>query len=208
MPRPGPLLRRREGGGGVEVALHGESFGDANAMIRRSVFDRIGFLVEDYGFACQDWEFFARATFAGLKLRLIRALDEAAPDAVLAPPAGRARTVRRVPAGVQAARGRPRAVLRAGALRRRDRADHLRALQRLLRRPDREEAAQPLPARHAGAVPSAPRAATWPASSAGTGTSRSPGRSTRWPTRPLRRPSPPAPGSSAAARWRSRTTTR
>ena len=43
-----------------------------------------------------------------------------------------------------------RVLLRAGVRGRRDRADDLRAVERVLRRPDREEAAEPLPARHAG----------------------------------------------------------
>ena len=54
-----------------------------------------------------------------------------------------------------------------------DGAHHLRPLLRLLHRPDREEAAQPLLSRHAACSRSAPPAATSPASSARTGTSRS-----------------------------------
>jgi len=50
--------------------LH-DVFGDANAMVRRSVFDKIGFQNETYGFIAQDWEFFTRAVISGLKLRLI-----------------------------------------------------------------------------------------------------------------------------------------
>ena len=46
-------------------------FGDANAMIRREVFDKIGLLNEEFGFAAHDWEFFARAALDGLKLRVI-----------------------------------------------------------------------------------------------------------------------------------------
>src|SRR5262249_9230619 len=71
---------------------------------------------------------------------------------VLAPPGGRPGAVRPVPALLQAARGPARLLLRARLPGRRGRADHLRPLQRLLRRSDREEAAVPLPARHAGAV--------------------------------------------------------
>jgi pyruvate formate lyase activating enzyme len=54
-----------------------------------------------------------------------------------------------------------------------DDPDHLRPLVRLLHRPDRKEAAQPLPSRHRRFCRSAPPAATWRASSARTGTSRS-----------------------------------
>jgi glycosyltransferase involved in cell wall biosynthesis len=58
-------------GGSLDLALFHDSLGDANAMIRREVFDKIGDLVEDYGYACQDWEFFTRALFNQLKLRII-----------------------------------------------------------------------------------------------------------------------------------------
>ena len=70
----------------------------------------------------------------------------------LAPARRRSGAVRRVPAGVPAARGPARAVLRARPGGRPDRAHHLRPVERVLRRPDREEAAQPLPARQRGAV--------------------------------------------------------
>jgi glycosyltransferase involved in cell wall biosynthesis len=58
-------------GGSLDLALIHNSFGDANAMIRREVFDKIGFQIEDYGFTAQDWEFYTRATLAGLKVRII-----------------------------------------------------------------------------------------------------------------------------------------
>ena len=74
------------------------------------------------------------------------------PRPLLACARRRAGAVRRLPAAVQAARGPARAVLRPGAQRRPDGADHLRPLERLLHRSHREEAAQPLPARHAGPV--------------------------------------------------------
>ena len=48
-----------------------DSFGDANAMIRREVFDKIGYQIEDYGYTAQDWEFFSRAVMSGLKFRII-----------------------------------------------------------------------------------------------------------------------------------------
>ena len=62
------------------------------------------------------------------------------------------RAVRRVPAPLRAARGAARALLRAGAKPRRDRAIYVWPFERFLRGPDREEAAEPFPARHAGAV--------------------------------------------------------
>lgn len=58
-------------GGSLDLGFIHDSFGDANAMIRRSVFDKIGFQIEDYGYTAQDWEFYTRATLAGLKLRII-----------------------------------------------------------------------------------------------------------------------------------------
>ena len=109
---------------------------------------------------------------------------------VLARARRRPRAVRRVPARVQAARRPARRVLRARPGGRRGRAHDLRALERLLRRPDREEAAQPLPSRQRRCCRSAPPAATSPAASARTGTSRSRRRSTRSPTRRRRRRSP------------------
>ncbi|WP_245521510.1 hypothetical protein, partial [Mesorhizobium sp. M1D.F.Ca.ET.184.01.1.1] len=53
-------------GGPPDIALITNPYGDANAMVRRSVFSRIGFLVEEPGYAVHDWEFFARASLAGL----------------------------------------------------------------------------------------------------------------------------------------------
>ena len=46
-------------------------FGDANAFIRRDVFDQIGGFTEDVGVGCEDWEFFARATLRGLRLHVV-----------------------------------------------------------------------------------------------------------------------------------------
>lgn len=58
-------------GGSLDVGLIENSFGDANAMIRREVFDKIGYQVELFGRTGEDWEFFARALLAGLKLRVV-----------------------------------------------------------------------------------------------------------------------------------------
>jgi glycosyltransferase involved in cell wall biosynthesis/GT2 family glycosyltransferase len=46
-------------------------FGDANAFIRRRVFERIGGFTEDVGVGCEDWEFFARAVLSGLRLEVV-----------------------------------------------------------------------------------------------------------------------------------------
>ncbi len=58
-------------GGSLNLAFTHDSFGDANAMIRREVFDKIGYLIEDYGFVASDWEFFTRAALNDLKIRII-----------------------------------------------------------------------------------------------------------------------------------------
>jgi hypothetical protein len=55
----------------LDLGLLHDSFGDANAMIRKSVFEKIGYQIEDYGYTAHDWELFARVCLAGLKLRLI-----------------------------------------------------------------------------------------------------------------------------------------
>jgi GT2 family glycosyltransferase/glycosyltransferase involved in cell wall biosynthesis len=46
-------------------------FGDANALVRRSVFESVGGFTEDYGVGHEDWEFFVRATLAGARLYLV-----------------------------------------------------------------------------------------------------------------------------------------
>lgn len=58
-------------GGPDALGLIHNVYGDANAMMRRSVFSQIGFLIEKPGYAMHDWEFFARASLAGLKIRTI-----------------------------------------------------------------------------------------------------------------------------------------
>ncbi|PBC02996.1 DUF6212 domain-containing protein [Mesorhizobium sp. WSM3860] len=58
-------------GGPDALGLIHNVYGDANAMVRREVFSQIGFLIEEPGYAMHDWEFFARASLAGLKVRLI-----------------------------------------------------------------------------------------------------------------------------------------
>lgn len=58
-------------GGSLDCAFVHNSFGDANAIIRREVFTKIGYLLEDYGFVASDWEFFTRAALHDLKIRII-----------------------------------------------------------------------------------------------------------------------------------------
>ncbi len=47
-------------------------FGDANAMVKRTVFKKAGYFKElSRGQGGEDWEFFARAVLAGMKLRVV-----------------------------------------------------------------------------------------------------------------------------------------
>ena len=46
-------------------------FGDVNALIRRTTFERLGGFTEDYAVGCEDWEFFLRAALAGADLQVI-----------------------------------------------------------------------------------------------------------------------------------------
>ena len=73
--------------------------------------------------------------------------SESVRPALVAPAGRRPHAVRPLPARLPAARRPARPVLRARAPGRRDGAHHLRPQFGLLRRPDREEAAQPLPTR-------------------------------------------------------------
>lgn len=59
------------GGAPVAYSLVANGFGDANALVRRSVFDQIGGFSEDYGIGYEDWEFFARAALAGAAFLLV-----------------------------------------------------------------------------------------------------------------------------------------
>jgi len=74
------------------------------------------------------------------------------PHQVLEPTRRRARRVWSVSPSVSPAGGAARPVLRSRARERRDRAHDVRSFERVLRRSDREEAAQSLPARHARSV--------------------------------------------------------
>jgi glycosyltransferase involved in cell wall biosynthesis len=58
-------------GGAIGPGLLRNVFGDANALVRRDVFDRIGGFTEDFGIGCEDWEFFARATLRGLRVEVV-----------------------------------------------------------------------------------------------------------------------------------------
>lgn len=58
-------------GAAVSPGVTRNSFGDANAFVRRTVFGRVGGFTEDVGVGCEDWEFFARATLAGCRLMVV-----------------------------------------------------------------------------------------------------------------------------------------
>jgi GT2 family glycosyltransferase/glycosyltransferase involved in cell wall biosynthesis len=55
-------------GGPAELGVSFNCFGDANAIYQRSAFDRIGGFFEEHGVGHEDWQFFARASLAGLKI--------------------------------------------------------------------------------------------------------------------------------------------
>ncbi len=58
-------------GGSATVGLFRNSFGDANALVRREVFHAVGGFTEDYGIGHEDWEFFARAVLKGYRLLVV-----------------------------------------------------------------------------------------------------------------------------------------
>lgn len=58
-------------GASVASGLFRNIFGDASALIRRSVFDQLGGFSEDYGLGHEDWEFFARAVLRGYQLEVV-----------------------------------------------------------------------------------------------------------------------------------------
>jgi hypothetical protein len=58
-------------GGAVAVGVYRNGFGDANALVRRAAFERLGGFSEDYGLGHEDWEFFATAVLQGLRLEVV-----------------------------------------------------------------------------------------------------------------------------------------
>lgn len=55
----------------LNIAGFNNCFGDANAMIKKDVFEKVGGFTEDYGLGHEDWEFFLKASLAGYKLQLV-----------------------------------------------------------------------------------------------------------------------------------------
>jgi len=58
-------------GGCVSAGAFINSFGDANALIRRQCFEAIGGFTEDYGVTHEDWEFHAKAVLRGFNLQVV-----------------------------------------------------------------------------------------------------------------------------------------
>jgi GT2 family glycosyltransferase len=56
---------------GGAFAFYENSFGDANALVRKTVFDRLGGFSEHEGLGWEDWEFFLKAFLAGAKIRVV-----------------------------------------------------------------------------------------------------------------------------------------
>jgi glycosyltransferase involved in cell wall biosynthesis len=58
-------------GAAVSAGMFQNVFGDANAFIRKKVFESLGGYKEERGFCHEDWEFFSRAVLAGFKLEVV-----------------------------------------------------------------------------------------------------------------------------------------
>ena len=58
-------------GGCTELGFVKNCFGDATALVSRTAFEIIGGFHEEYGQAVEDWEFFAKASLAGLRLEVL-----------------------------------------------------------------------------------------------------------------------------------------
>jgi cellulose synthase/poly-beta-1,6-N-acetylglucosamine synthase-like glycosyltransferase len=57
-------------GGPLACGVFANCFGDANALVRREAFERVGGFAEERDFGAQDHEWFARLVLAGLRLDL------------------------------------------------------------------------------------------------------------------------------------------
>jgi hypothetical protein len=58
-------------GAAVPVGAFRNCFGDANALVRRSCFERLGGFTEVHGVTHEDWEFHAKAVLQGFKLTVV-----------------------------------------------------------------------------------------------------------------------------------------
>ena len=66
-----PSARSLPIGGAAAVGMFKNCFGDANALIRRRVFETLGGFTEDYGVGHEDWEFFANAALKGYRFYVV-----------------------------------------------------------------------------------------------------------------------------------------
>ncbi len=58
-------------GGSPGPGLFRNTFGDANALWKKSVFDALGGFTEDYGVGHDDWELFAHAALTGYQIEIV-----------------------------------------------------------------------------------------------------------------------------------------
>ena len=58
-------------GPSLQLAILGNTFGDANSLVRRSVFEELGGFTEKYAVGCEDYEFFTRAFLSGKKMQVV-----------------------------------------------------------------------------------------------------------------------------------------
>ncbi|WP_112320892.1 glycosyltransferase [Oceanibium sediminis] len=58
-------------GPSLSLALFQNTFGDANALVSRRIFDEVGGFTEEYGLGCEDYEFFTKAFLAGAQMQLV-----------------------------------------------------------------------------------------------------------------------------------------
>jgi hypothetical protein len=72
-PRAGsrPVRRVTFLGASLGAGLSRNSFGDANCLVRRSLFWKLGGFTEDRGVGCEDWELFARAVLSGARFQVV-----------------------------------------------------------------------------------------------------------------------------------------
>jgi GT2 family glycosyltransferase/glycosyltransferase involved in cell wall biosynthesis len=58
-------------GGAVAVGAFLNLYGDANGIVRRDVFEKLGGFTEDYGIGHEDWELYAKAALAGYTVMVV-----------------------------------------------------------------------------------------------------------------------------------------
>lgn len=58
-------------GPSLQLAILGNTFGDANSLVKRSVFEELGGFTEKYAVGCEDYEFFTRAFLSGKKMQVV-----------------------------------------------------------------------------------------------------------------------------------------